>query len=366
MQDVLLAPLNWPGGQLEHAADATPVAAFTSVLPTPHEEHDEDPAPEYCPEPQLSQEDDSSEDENLPAAHSLQVVLPDSLNLPATQTSHASDSTPVSASTSRLPSGQEVHSLLSIALNHPDAQLLQLLLEDELKVPAGHSSQASSSLPVSTWTRCFPAAQVEQAGALEPEYLPAVQWPHAMSASAVSESARNLPASHSVHSTEPLPLCWPGSHEEQAPALTPVAAFTRSLPTEHVEHDGDPAPEYWPTPQSSQNDDSEDDENLAGAQSLHSALLARLNVPASHDEQALLSLAVAESTRALPSVHATQASLVAPEYWPGAQSEQASLASALNEPAEQDAHAADSSSVAVTTRLLPAPQLVHSALLSPE
>ena len=103
VQDVLLAPLNWPGGQLEHAAEAMPVAAFTSVLPTPHEMHDEDPAPEYCPEPQLSQEDDSSEDENLPAAHSLQVVLPDSLNLPAMQTSHASDSTPVSALTSCLP-----------------------------------------------------------------------------------------------------------------------------------------------------------------------------------------------------------------------------------------------------------------------
>jgi hypothetical protein len=176
----------------------------------------------------------------------------------------------------------------------------------------------------------------------------------------------NLPASHAVHSREPLPLYWPGGHEEQAPVLTPVAAFTSTLPTEHVEHDGDPVPEYWPTPQSSQNDDSGDDENLAGAQSLHTELLARLNVPASHGAQALLSVAVAESTRALPSVHAMHVSLVAPEYWPGAQSEQASLASALNEPAEQDAHAADSSSVAVTTRLLPAPQLVHSALLSPE
>ena len=160
MHDVLLAPLNWPGGQLEQAADATPVAALTSVLPTPQAEQDDDPLPEYSPEPQLSHSDASLAEENLPASHSTQAVLPGSLYLPEGQTSHASTSTPVSELTSFLPSGQKAHSLLEPPLNEPGAQTLQLLLLEELKVPARQAVHAVASTPVSTKLsmaseRCF-------------------------------------------------------------------------------------------------------------------------------------------------------------------------------------------------------------------
>lgn len=215
---MLLAPLNCPGGQLEHAAEVTPVAALTSVLPTPQDAQDDEPLPEYSPEPQLSHSDASLAEENLPASHSTQVVLPASLYLPEGQTSHASDSTPVSELTSFLPSGQKAHSLLEPALNEPGEQTLQLLLPDELKVPARQAVHAEASTPVSTLTRRFPATHVEHAAALAPLYLPAEQWPHATNGSAVPESARYLPASHSVQDTEPLPLCWPGGQELQAPA----------------------------------------------------------------------------------------------------------------------------------------------------
>lgn len=116
----------------------------------------------------------------------------------------------------------------------------------------------------------------------------------------------------------------------------------------------------------SQKNDPDDDENFDAEHSVQSGLLARLNFPASHDEHALLSDAVAGSTNALPSAHATQTSLVDPEYWPGAQAVHDALDAALNDPAGQDVQAEDSLSVADKTFRFPAPQLVHSALLSPE
>ena len=116
----------------------------------------------------------------------------------------------------------------------------------------------------------------------------------------------------------------------------------------------------------SQKDDSDDDENLDAEQSVQSGLLARLNFPASHDEHALLSDAVAGSTNALPSVHAAHIPLVSPEYRPGAHAVHDALDAILNVPAGQDVQAEDSLSVADKTFRFPAPQLTHSALLSPE
>jgi hypothetical protein len=150
---------------------------------------------------------------------------------------------------------------------------------------------------------------VEQAGALEPEYLPAVQWPHATSASAVSESARNLPASHSVHSTEPLPEYCPPGQLEHAADVEPVAAFTNSFPTEHVEHASLASPEYSPSPQSVHafvSGPMAVTSLLPASQLEQSSSESTLNRPVAHSSQAMLSLEVAESTNFLPAVHAMQ------------------------------------------------------------
>ena len=168
-------PLYCPGGQLEHAAVADPVAALTSVLPTPHDWHVEAPDPEYCPEPQLSHDSDSLEAANLPASQSEHVIEPDSLNMPEEQISQAVDSVPVSESTSFLPDRQKVHAKLAAAEYEPVAQSPQLLLLAPLNEPAKQSSQALASLPVSTWTRRLPAAQIEQVAAEMPLCVPAPQ-----------------------------------------------------------------------------------------------------------------------------------------------------------------------------------------------
>ena len=126
------------------------MAVLTSVLPTPHDWHAEAPDPEYCPVPQLSHDSDSLEATNLPASQSEHVVEPDSLNLPEEQISHAADSVPVAESTSFLPAGQKVHEELDAAEYEPVAQSPQLLLLAPLNDPAKQSSQALTSLPVST------------------------------------------------------------------------------------------------------------------------------------------------------------------------------------------------------------------------
>ena len=168
-------PLYWPGGQLEHAAVADPVAALTSVLPTPQDWHAEAPEPEYSPVPQLSHASDSLDAASLPASQSENVFAPDSLYLPDRHVSQASASVPVSESTNFLPFGQAVHVGLDAAEYEPVAHVSQLLLLALLKLPAKQSLHALVSLPVSTCTLRLPAAQTEHTAAEAPLYVPALQ-----------------------------------------------------------------------------------------------------------------------------------------------------------------------------------------------
>ena len=121
-----------------------------------------------------------------------------------------------------------------------------------------------------------------------------------------------------------------------APPSSPVAALTSCFPTSHVSHKATPSPEYCPTPQSSQNQDSAPGENVEASQSVQSALLTKLKVPAAHEAHALSSALVAVSTKCLPRSQAVHNSLVEPAYRPDAHGSHESLDAALCVPAEHD------------------------------